>query len=94
MEKTVKTVILALGSNLGNRSENIEQAINRIQNEIGKVIAKADFIETEPFEMESSDVFLNVFGDLFSAVSFELFEKLIFALFLLAFFFSFLLYGY
>lgn len=59
MEKTVKTVVLALGSNLGNRSKNIEQAINRIQNEIGKVIAKADFIETEPFEMESSDVFLN-----------------------------------
>ena len=59
MEKTVKTVVLALGSNLGNRSENIEQAIHRIQNEIGNVIAKADFIETEPFEMESSDVFLN-----------------------------------
>jgi 2-amino-4-hydroxy-6-hydroxymethyldihydropteridine diphosphokinase len=59
MEKTVKTVVLALGSNLGNRSETISEAINRIQNEIGNVTATADLIETDPYEMESLNTFLN-----------------------------------
>lgn len=59
MEKTVKTVILALGSNLGNRLDNINTAIQRIDSEVGTIIKVADCIETVPFEMESDKNFLN-----------------------------------
>jgi len=59
MEKTVKTVILAMGSNLGDRSKNITIAINRIQQEVGHVISTSELLETLPFNMESTETFLN-----------------------------------
>jgi 2-amino-4-hydroxy-6-hydroxymethyldihydropteridine diphosphokinase len=59
MEKTVKTVILAMGSNLGDRSKNITIAINRIQQEVGYVISTSELLETIPFNMESTETFLN-----------------------------------
>ena len=59
MEKTVKTVILALGSNLGNRLNTINSAIQKIESEVGKIISIADCIETAPVEMESVENFLN-----------------------------------
>jgi 2-amino-4-hydroxy-6-hydroxymethyldihydropteridine diphosphokinase len=59
MEKTVKTVILALGSNLGNRLNTINSAIQKIESEVGEIISIADCIETAPFEMESVENFLN-----------------------------------
>jgi|LakMenEpi03Aug12_release.lakeMendotaPanAssembly.Ray.scaffolds.fasta_scaffold250535_1 2-amino-4-hydroxy-6-hydroxymethyldihydropteridine diphosphokinase len=59
MGKTVKTVILALGSNLGNRLNTINSAIQKIESEVGEIISIADCIETAPFEMESVGNFLN-----------------------------------
>jgi 2-amino-4-hydroxy-6-hydroxymethyldihydropteridine diphosphokinase len=59
MGKTVKTVILALGSNLGNRLNTINSAIQKIESEVGEIISIADCIETAPFEMESVENFLN-----------------------------------
>ena len=59
MEKTVKTVILALGSNLGNRLNTINSAIQKIESEVGEIISIADCIETAPVEMESVENFLN-----------------------------------
>ncbi len=59
MEKTVKTVIIALGSNLGNRLNTINSAIHKIESEVGPIINIADCIETTPFEMESVENFLN-----------------------------------
>ena len=59
MEKTVKTVILALGSNLGNRLNTINSAIQKIESEVGEIISIADCIETAPFEMESVENFMN-----------------------------------
>lgn len=59
MEKTVKTVIIALGSNLGNRLNTINSAIHKIESEVGAIINIADCIETTPFEMESVENFLN-----------------------------------
>ena len=59
MEKTVKTVILALGSNLGDRSKNITIAMNHIQQEIGHVISTSELLETIPFNMETTETFLN-----------------------------------
>jgi len=59
MEKTVKTVVLALGSNLGDRSKNITTAVNRIEQEVGYVISTSELLETLPFNMETTETFLN-----------------------------------
>ncbi|MDR1882681.1 MAG: 2-amino-4-hydroxy-6-hydroxymethyldihydropteridine diphosphokinase [Prevotella sp.] len=52
-------VFLGLGSNMGDRSENLARAINRIGERIGKVIIISAFYVTEPFGFESENRFLN-----------------------------------
>jgi 2-amino-4-hydroxy-6-hydroxymethyldihydropteridine diphosphokinase len=51
---------LSLGSNLGNRRENIAKTIGRISEKIGEVVALSDYYETEPWGFESKSKFLNV----------------------------------
>ena len=53
-----KTVYLSLGSNLGDRAENLRAAINRLA-EIGNVVAVSSFYETEPVEVAAQPWFLN-----------------------------------
>lgn len=53
------TTFLGLGTNLGNRSRNLEVAIKEIQNRIGSVLDQSDFIETEPWGYESENMYLN-----------------------------------
>ena len=52
-------VYLGLGSNLGNRWENLEQAIRFIDEQVGPVTRQSSFIETEPWGFESDNTFLN-----------------------------------
>ncbi|MGM5631356.1 2-amino-4-hydroxy-6-hydroxymethyldihydropteridine diphosphokinase [Apibacter raozihei] len=52
-------VILLLGSNLGNKKNNILDAIQLINNEIGTVINKTEIIRTEPFGYNSKNYYLN-----------------------------------
>ncbi|MBQ7419334.1 MAG: 2-amino-4-hydroxy-6-hydroxymethyldihydropteridine diphosphokinase [Prevotella sp.] len=52
-------VYLGLGSNLGDREENIRQAVSLIQERIGKVVRQSSMIETEPWGFESDNRFLN-----------------------------------
>ncbi|MBO4315014.1 MAG: 2-amino-4-hydroxy-6-hydroxymethyldihydropteridine diphosphokinase [Prevotella sp.] len=52
-------VYLALGSNLGNRQENILRAINAIQELIGSVECQSTLVDTEPWGFESENRFLN-----------------------------------
>lgn len=52
-------VFLGLGSNLGDRGENLYQAISNIEERIGKVIATSAFYVTEPVGFESANQFLN-----------------------------------
>lgn len=52
-------VSIALGSNQGNREENIQQAIDFISDHVGRIIACSPFYENEPQGFESSDLFLN-----------------------------------
>lgn len=52
-------VYLALGSNLGNRQEMLDEAVRQIGCRIGKVIRRSSWIETEPWGFESSNRFLN-----------------------------------
>jgi 2-amino-4-hydroxy-6-hydroxymethyldihydropteridine diphosphokinase len=53
-----KTVYLSLGSNLGERRENLEQAISRL-GELGNVTGVSSFYETEPVEYRDQPWFLN-----------------------------------
>lgn len=53
------TVYLSLGSNLGNRQDNLTAAINEIGKRIGHVKAQSAFLDTQPWGFESSHIFLN-----------------------------------
>ena len=52
-------VYLGLGSNLGDRNANIEQAIALIHERVGEVVRRSSFIEIEPWGFESENKFLN-----------------------------------
>lgn len=52
-------VYLGLGSNLGDRNANIEQAIALINERVGEVVRRSSFIETEPWGFQSKNAFLN-----------------------------------
>jgi 2-amino-4-hydroxy-6-hydroxymethyldihydropteridine diphosphokinase len=53
-----KIVYLSLGSNLGDRSANLNQAIERLR-QLGKVANVSSFYDTEPVELTSQPWFLN-----------------------------------
>ena len=53
-------IYLSLGSNLGDRRHNLEEALYRLDLALGRHYdAVSDFIYTEPWGFESSDWFLN-----------------------------------
>ncbi|MBR6196997.1 MAG: 2-amino-4-hydroxy-6-hydroxymethyldihydropteridine diphosphokinase [Bacteroidaceae bacterium] len=53
------TVFLSLGTNLGDKERNLNDAIAHIQRRIGTVVAKSAFVQTEPWGFESNNSFLN-----------------------------------
>ncbi len=58
-KENLHDVFLSLGSNLGDRGENLDHAINSIEERIGEVIATSAFYVTEPVGFESDNQFLN-----------------------------------
>jgi 2-amino-4-hydroxy-6-hydroxymethyldihydropteridine diphosphokinase len=52
-------IYLGLGSNLGNRKENLAYAIRLIGERVGKVLRVSSFIETEPWGFDSENTFVN-----------------------------------
>lgn len=50
---------LSLGSNLGNRIENIQKTIELIDERMGAVYRTSTFIETEPVGFQSDNKFIN-----------------------------------
>lgn len=52
-------VYLGLGSNLGNKEENIHEAIKRIGEQIGVVVRQSSLYKTEPWGFESENYFVN-----------------------------------
>ena len=50
---------LSLGSNLGDREQQSQQAIRFIDERIGEVVRQSSFIETEPWGFQSDHRFLN-----------------------------------
>ena len=53
------TVFLSLGTNLGDKERNLNDAIAHIQRRIGTVVAKSAFVKTEPWGFVSNNFFLN-----------------------------------
>jgi 2-amino-4-hydroxy-6-hydroxymethyldihydropteridine diphosphokinase len=54
------TLYLSLGTNLGNRHENLSRAMELIAGRVGTVEAVSDIIETQPWGFESPNAFLNM----------------------------------
>jgi len=53
-----KTVYLSLGSNLGDRQQNLRAAIERLR-QLGAVLSVSSIYETEPVELTAQPWFLN-----------------------------------
>jgi 2-amino-4-hydroxy-6-hydroxymethyldihydropteridine diphosphokinase len=53
-----KVVYLSLGSNVGDREENLRTAIARLR-PLGELVAVSSFYETEPMEFRAQPWFLN-----------------------------------
>jgi 2-amino-4-hydroxy-6-hydroxymethyldihydropteridine diphosphokinase len=58
-EKTTNA-FLSLGSNLGDRMQNIKSAIDAISAIVGNIENESELIETEPWGMESNTWFINM----------------------------------
>ena len=56
----MKIVFLGVGSNLGNRENNLEQAIARIAEYIGPVLKSSSIYITEPWGFKAEEEFLNI----------------------------------
>ena len=54
-----KRLYLSLGTNLGNKRENLTRAIELLSLALGKCIAVSQFIETAPWGFDSQNSFLN-----------------------------------
>lgn len=50
---------IALGSNLGNKEETLNRALELINKNIGSVLRVSSFMETEPWGFDSENTFLN-----------------------------------
>ena len=59
MNKKNYHICLGLGTNQGNKEENLKRAIELLSLALGKYIALSSFIETEPWGFESKNSFLN-----------------------------------
>lgn len=56
----MKTVYLGIGTNLGDREENLSKAVELVDEHIGSVEQTSSIYETEPWGFESGDLFLNM----------------------------------
>jgi len=56
----MKTVFLGIGTNLGEREENLRQAITLIGGHIGIITRVSSVYETEPWGFKSKTTFLNI----------------------------------
>lgn len=55
-----KLLILSLGSNLGDRTSALRQAVNDLSNEVGILLGVSPLFETEPFAADGHPPYLNI----------------------------------
>ncbi len=53
-------VYLSLGSNIGDRRYNIQEAIRLVGEKVGMVFRRSSLVETEPWGFDSTNRFVNV----------------------------------
>ena len=58
-KQNLHTVYLGLGTNIGNRSENMATAYKKIEKLIGTIVRQSAFYVSEPWGFESENDFLN-----------------------------------
>ena len=56
----MKIVFLGIGTNLGNRENNLEQAVAGIEKFPGRLLQSSSLYETEPWGFQSEEKFLNM----------------------------------
>lgn len=59
MTKQLHTVYLGLGTNIGNREENILQAYSYIEKKVGSIIRSSSPFHSEPWGFKSKNSFVN-----------------------------------
>ncbi|MFM7681423.1 MAG: 2-amino-4-hydroxy-6-hydroxymethyldihydropteridine diphosphokinase [Bacteroidota bacterium] len=59
MEIPTKLVSFSLGSNLGDKKQNITTAINKLDAQVGKIIEISDFFISKPLGFFSENNFVN-----------------------------------
>ena len=60
VERLKGEIILALGSNLGNREDNLSKSISLIGKKIGKVTKISKYFENDPVGFDSTNTFINI----------------------------------
>ncbi len=55
----INTAYLLLGSNLGNKKENLNKSIEFVSAKVGKLIKKSSIYETQSWGFETKNTFLN-----------------------------------
>lgn len=55
----MKNYYLGLGSNLGDRKRNLQEAVTLIEKRIGSIVSLSSFYETAPWGFSSEHSFLN-----------------------------------
>ncbi len=58
--RNVKIAYIGIGSNLGNREENLSTALSRIGEFAGKIVTASSFYETDPWGFQAENKFLNM----------------------------------
>ena len=56
-------IFIALGSNLGNREDNLKEALRRLEQKGIQIIAVSDFITTKPYGVTDQPDFLNAVAE-------------------------------
>ena len=73
---STKGIYLSLGTNLGNKTENLEQAYRLIRERIGPILKTSSNFETEPWGFEHDSNFLNTAIEIITNLSpFDLLER-------------------
>lgn len=52
-------IYFSLGTNLGNREQNLRTAVQKMEERIGKLVSLSSFFATEPWGFRSDNAFLN-----------------------------------
>ena len=58
-EESSYTCYMGLGTNLGNKEENLAHAMQQIEKQIGRILSQSAFYVTAPWGFQSSHSFLN-----------------------------------